>query len=106
MRLINSNSHLNASPLQQYRIAPNAVELAYPFSLADYPEAVAFMNLNACDSADSVPVIRRNYTYNAWESNVSKRGWFKGYTGSVNTIDELFLWVVTHGKNDHGYRFP
>jgi len=67
---------------------------------------IAFMNLNACDSADSVPVIRRNYTYNAWESNVSKRGWFKGYTGSVNTIDELFLWVVTHGKNDHGYRFP
>jgi hypothetical protein len=64
---------------------------------------IAFLNLNSCYSAESVPIIHRNYTYNAWESNVTTRGWFKGYTGSVNTLNELFLWVITHGKNDHPF---
>lgn len=88
----------------------NSASLTDPGNVGTGPDrytqyGIAFLNLNACDSADSVPVIRRNYRYNAWESNVARRGWFKGYTGAVNSIDELFLWVVTHGKNDRGYHF-
>jgi len=60
--------------------------------------------LNSCYSADSVPINRRHYRYNAWESNVARRGWFKGYTGEVNTIDEFWLWVITHGKNDNPFQ--
>jgi hypothetical protein len=65
---------------------------------------IAFMNLNSCYSADKVPIIRKNYRFNAWESNVATRGWFKGYTGSVNTLNELFLWAITRGKNDQPFQ--
>jgi RHS repeat-associated protein len=68
------------------------------------PHGIAFLTLNSCYSADSVPVIRKHYRYNAWESNVATRGWFKGYTGEVNTIDEFFLWAVAPGKNDNPFR--
>jgi hypothetical protein len=64
---------------------------------------IAFMNLNSCYSADKVPIIRKHYRFNAWESNVATRGWFKGYTGSVNTLNELFLWAITRGKNDQPF---
>jgi RHS repeat-associated protein len=67
---------------------------------------IASLELNSCDSADSVPIIRHHYTYNAWESNVSTRGWFKGYQGSVNTFSELFKWVIAQGKNDHPFQVP
>jgi hypothetical protein len=64
---------------------------------------IAFLTLKACYSADRVPVIRKRYKYNAWESNVSTRGWFVGYEGSVNTLNELFQWAAARGKNDYPF---
>jgi RHS repeat-associated protein len=67
---------------------------------------IAFMNLKSCYSADRFPVPGRHYRFNAWESNVATRGWFTGYTGLVNTLNEVFLWATTRGKNDGGISGP
>jgi RHS repeat-associated protein len=67
---------------------------------------IAFMNLRACYSAQRFPTPGRHYRFNAWESNVAKRGWFTGYTGLVNVVNEVFQWVTTRGKNDGGISGP
>ena len=63
---------------------------------------IAFMTLRACYSADKQPIAGRHYRFNAWEANVSTKGWFAGYEGSVDALNELGAWRITHGKNDGG----
>ncbi|MEI7729388.1 MAG: RHS repeat-associated core domain-containing protein [Verrucomicrobiota bacterium] len=67
------------------------------------PHGIAFLVLKACYSADLVPVPRAKYRYNSWESNVSTKGRFIGYEGSVNTINDVFLWTSAPGKNNYPY---
>lgn len=64
---------------------------------------IGFLNLYSCNSADRVPIVRRNYRLNAWESNVARRAWFMGYEGSVNTITDLSRWRIARGKNDQPF---
>jgi len=59
---------------------------------------IAFLDLKACHSADTVTP-REGWTYNKWEYNVAKRGWFTGYKGDVNIYNENWQWRATHGKN-------
>ena len=62
---------------------------------------IAFLILKACYSASKVQWVvkgRRPWQNNAWESNVAGRGWFVGYTGLVNTLNGLFMWVAIPGE--------
>lgn len=64
---------------------------------------IAFLYLKACYSAYKVPIIRKHYRYNAWESNVATRGRFVGYEGTVSTLTEVFQWATAKGKNDYPF---
>ncbi len=64
---------------------------------------IAFLVLKACYSADLMPVPGSNYRYNAWTSNVSTKGRFIGYEGSVNMLNEIFLWTSAPGLNNFPY---
>jgi hypothetical protein len=59
---------------------------------------IAFLNLEACHSADTVTP-KQGWTFNMWEFNVAKRGWFTGYEGEVDTYNEFGRWRSTRGKN-------
>ena len=59
--------------------------------------------LQACCSAEKDPIAGRKFhKYNEWEHNVSRRGYFVGYVGAVNSLNELFLWRITKGTNNYG----
>ena len=64
---------------------------------------ISFMYLNACFTAQRRSIAGRAYTYNARESNVATRGWFKGFTGDVCLLNEIVHWAVARGKNDNPY---
>jgi hypothetical protein len=42
------------------------------------------------------------YRYNLWEWNVARRGWFFGYEGESNLMNEIFRWAAAQGRN-HNY---
>jgi hypothetical protein len=59
---------------------------------------IAFLDIKACYSADTVTP-QEGWTYNAWEFNVARNGWFTGYQGWVNVFDESWHWRAAPGKN-------
>ena len=63
------------------------------------------MHLGSCFSANepAAPHSLYKYEYNAWESNVAKRGAFIGYFGSVGIFDHTERYRTTPGTNDAGF---
>ena len=60
--------------------------------------------LFACYSADNDVDRSKNahaskYRYNLWEWNVARRGWFFGYEGEANLLNEIFRWGAAQGRN-------
>ena len=62
------------------------------------------LTLQACGSAAvdafgdyrAKGLVRRNN----WECNVATVGYFIGYDGSVNLLNEVFQWTVVRGTNN------